>query len=91
MSFAVGDIAIFARMPDIPADTLRVAGNSEGLRLLLGNTLLGFMVAEQGRRADKRLAESLPLVLYFVSDVERDAFVELVREAKPNMITKKVP
>lgn len=36
MSLAVGDIAIFARMPDIPDDVLRAAGTRDGLRLLLG-------------------------------------------------------
>lgn len=55
------------------------------------DTLLGFMVAEEGRRADERLAESLPLVLYFVTDADRDEFIAMVREAKPNMITKKMP
>jgi hypothetical protein len=53
--------------------------------------LVAFVVAETGRKADKTLDQSLPLVLYFISDQDRDEFIQQVREAKPNMITKKMP
>ncbi len=53
--------------------------------------LVAFVVAETGRTADKRLKESLPLCLYFATDQDRDEFIALVHEAKPNMITKRIP
>lgn len=53
--------------------------------------LMAFVIAETGRTADKSLEEALPLCLYFGSAVERDEFIDAVREAKPNMITKTMP
>ncbi|HEX4041081.1 MAG TPA: hypothetical protein VHY10_05220 [Xanthobacteraceae bacterium] len=53
--------------------------------------LIAFVIAETGRSADKALDETLPLVLYFGSDEDRDEFIEMVRAAKPGMITKKLP
>lgn len=53
--------------------------------------LTAFVLAEKGRAADDSLKETLPLVLYFVTDADRDEFLEIVREAKPNMLTKKIP
>lgn len=55
------------------------------------DTLLEFVVAETGRSADKRLEETLPLCLYFQTDADREEFIELVREAKPGMVMKKMP
>lgn len=55
------------------------------------DSILEFVLAEEGRRADPRLAASLPLVLYFKDDQDRDEFVALVREAKPGMVMRKVP
>jgi len=53
--------------------------------------LMAFVIAETGRTADERLEDSKPLCLYFANDLDRDEFIELVREAKPNMITKRMP
>jgi hypothetical protein len=53
--------------------------------------LIAFVIAETGRSADKALDETLPLVLYFGSDDDRDGFIEMVRAAKPGMMTKKLP
>ena len=53
--------------------------------------LLAFVLAEIGRSADDRLAESLPLVLYFATDQDRDEFVAAVQEAKPGMTSRKLP
>jgi hypothetical protein len=54
------------------------------------DTLLEFVISEQGRAADSRLEETLPLCLYFTSDEERDEFITLVRDAKPGMSMRKV-
>ena len=54
-------------------------------------TILAFVCAEIGRKADPSLDKTLPLVLYFGSDADRDEFVEAVRIAKPNMISRKFP
>lgn len=53
--------------------------------------LMAFVLAEIGRSADDRLAETLPLVLYFPNDQDRDEFVAAVQEAKPGMVSKKLP
>ncbi len=52
--------------------------------------LMAFVMAEQGRTADKSLKDALPLVLYFADDAERDEFIALWREARPGSITKKM-
>lgn len=52
--------------------------------------LLEFVVSEQGRAADKSLEETLPLVLYFGTEEDREEFVQLVMAAKPGMRAKKV-
>ncbi len=54
------------------------------------DTLLEFVVSEQGRTADSRLDEALPLCLYFATDADREEFIALVREAKPGMTWRKV-
>lgn len=53
--------------------------------------LLAFVVSETGRAADPSLKETLPCVLYFGSDADRDEFIALVHEAKPGMIAKRMP
>lgn len=53
--------------------------------------LMAFVVSETGRQADDRLAEALPLCLYFETDADRDEFIAAVQEAKPNMTARKVP
>lgn len=53
--------------------------------------LMAFVLAEKGRAADTELAETLPLCLYFANDKDRDNFIGMIQEFKPNMITKKLP
>lgn len=55
------------------------------------DNLIAFVTAEYGRAADEMLDQSKPLVLYFGSDADRDEFIAMVREAKPGMMTKKLP
>lgn len=52
--------------------------------------LVGFVLAERGRTADASLEETLPLVLYFGSDADRQEMVEAINAAKP-MISVKMP
>jgi hypothetical protein len=54
------------------------------------DALVEFVVAETGRKADKVLDKTLPLCLYFASDADREEFIAMMREAKPNMITKRL-
>lgn len=54
-------------------------------------TIVAFVVSEQGRAADNRLDSTLPLCLYFATPEDRREFVELVREAKPGMVMKELP
>ena len=53
--------------------------------------LTAFVVSEIGRAATSKLEDSLPLCLYFGSKEDREEFVALVHEAKPNMIAKRWP
>jgi hypothetical protein len=53
--------------------------------------LLAFVLAEIGRSADVSLEKSLPLVLYFQTDEDREEFIAAVREAKPGMMSKRLP
>lgn len=53
--------------------------------------LMAFVIAERGRTADLRLEKSLPVCLYFPSEKDRDEFITLVHEIKPNWISKKLP
>jgi hypothetical protein len=53
--------------------------------------LMGFVLAERGRTADKSLEESLPLVLYFGTTEDREEMVAAIREAKPNLISRPMP
>ena len=59
-----------------------------GLRPI--DTLLEFVISEQGRAADNRLEEALPLCLYFISDKDRDEFISHVRAVKPELVMRKV-
>jgi hypothetical protein len=54
-------------------------------------TLMAFVMSEQGRAADKSLEETHSLFLYFPTKQDRDEFVALVREAKPGMVARPVP
>lgn len=53
--------------------------------------LEAFVLAERGRAADPALEQSLPLVLYFGTEADRDEFMAVVREVKPGMMTKAMP
>lgn len=53
--------------------------------------LMEFVIAESGRAAAPELDETYPLCLYFGTEQDRDEFVEAVQEAKPNMISRKLP
>lgn len=53
--------------------------------------LMAFVNAEKGRDADDSLKDALPLILYFGSEADREEFMALVREIKPNMMAKKIP
>lgn len=53
--------------------------------------LVAFVLAEKGRAADPSLKETLPLCLYFGSEQDRAEFVELIRVAKPGLISRKLP
>ena len=53
--------------------------------------LMAFVMAENGRSADERLDPTLPLVLYFGNEADRDEFIAAVREAKPGMVMKRMP
>lgn len=54
--------------------------------------LMAFVMAETGRSAGgESLKDTLPLVLYFGGESDRDEFLAIVREAKPGMVAKKMP
>jgi hypothetical protein len=53
--------------------------------------IMTFVMSETGRTADEGLQDALPLVLYFGSAEDREEFVALMREAKPNLIAKRLP
>lgn len=53
--------------------------------------LMAFVMSEQGRSADKSLKDTLPLLLYFGTGTDREEFIALMRDAKPGMISKKMP
>ena len=53
--------------------------------------LMSFVIAERGRGADSRLAETLPLCLYFDSYRDREEVIALVYEVKPNTRAKRMP
>ena len=53
--------------------------------------LLEFVESERGRSADSSLKDTMPLVLYFADEKDREEFIALILAAKPNMIAKKMP
>lgn len=54
--------------------------------------LMAFVMSENGRAAAADVLEDMkPVVLYFRSDQDREGFLAVVHEAKPNMMTKKMP
>jgi hypothetical protein len=53
--------------------------------------LMAFVIAETGRKADRRMEQSLPLCLYFSDDAAREEFIALWHEGKPNSISKRLP
>lgn len=52
--------------------------------------MIAFVMAENGRKAEHAFDDAHALVLYFTSPADRDEFVEIVHDAKPNMRTKRV-
>lgn len=55
------------------------------------DTLVAFVTAETGRGADTSLGDALPLCLYFRNREDREEFIAVMRETKPEMITKSLP
>ncbi len=53
--------------------------------------LMDFVETEKGRSADRSLENTKALVLYFSTEQDREGFLALVHEVKPNMITKRMP
>lgn len=53
--------------------------------------LMAFVMAEKGKDADVSLENTLPLILYFGTNKSRNEFINLLREIKPGMYTKKLP
>lgn len=53
--------------------------------------LVAFVLAEKGRSADKRLEDSLPLVMYCPDEESRKELAAAFRETHPNSMTKKMP
>lgn len=53
--------------------------------------LMAFVMSEQGRAADESLKDTLPLVLYFGNEADREEFIAIVRDAKPGMVAKRMP
>lgn len=57
----------------------------------MADLLFGFVVAEVGRSASTKFENSAPLCLYFEDDASREEFIEAFKEAKPNVVTRKLP
>lgn len=55
------------------------------------DTLRDFVIAEIGRSADERLDSSAPLCLYFATEEDREEFIEIFKEARPNAVCKRMP
>lgn len=47
-------------------------------------------MAANGVRHEPRFASCLPLVIYFAKDLDREEFIALMHQAKPNMTMRKV-
>lgn len=54
------------------------------------DAVVEFVCTEIGRNADKTLENTLPLVLYFGNDTDRNEFIAAIHEAKPNMTVRKI-
>lgn len=52
--------------------------------------LHAFVIAETGRGGSSDLNDTLALCLYFTTERDRDEFVELFKQAKPGVITKRL-
>jgi hypothetical protein len=84
-----------AQMTDTMEDRCRafIKKQSNNRMLRQGDPLadlIAFVCAENGRKADPRLDKSLPLVLYFDNDEDRDEFIQAVLTEKPNWTTRKI-
>jgi hypothetical protein len=53
--------------------------------------MLAFVIAEIGRSSITKFEKSAPLCLYFEDDASREEFIEVFKEAKPNVVTRKMP
>lgn len=53
-------------------------------------TIVEFVVAETGRAAGQLGDNTLPLVLYFKTEEDREEFIELFKITHPTMISRKV-
>ena len=53
--------------------------------------LMAFVIAEIGRSASTHFEKSAPLCIYFADDASREEFIEVFKEAKPNVVTRKFP
>jgi hypothetical protein len=53
--------------------------------------LMAFVNAEKGRAADDSLKDTLPVILYFGSEADREGFMALAHEALPGMTAKRMP
>lgn len=53
--------------------------------------LMAFVATEIGRSAITKFEKSAPLCLYFEDDASREEFIEAFKEAKPNVVTRKLP
>lgn len=54
------------------------------------DTLVDFVCAEVGRTADDKLDDTLPLVLYFGDEADREEFIAMVRDVKPTWTARKI-
>jgi hypothetical protein len=57
----------------------------------MADLLFAFVIAEIGRSASTKFEKSAPLCLYFEDDASREEFIEVFKEAKPNVVTRKLP
>lgn len=53
--------------------------------------LMAFVMSENGRAADPRLERCQALVMYFEDDEGREDMIRACMEAKPGMMTKRMP
>lgn len=54
-------------------------------------TLMAFVQTETGRKADPKLDQSQPVVLYFPTVQDREQFIREVRNIHPGWSTRKMP